>query len=230
LGKTTKLEKLILILSIYVVVELYVHTLFQYSDIVSLTVLIIDTLICLIFLYEFFLGFRKSSSKSSFLRRNWIDFISSIPMVGVLRIGRVVRVIRIFRLFRGGKIITEYVKENRSLNTFQLVLFFTVVLLILSTLSIYTLERDINPEIETIWDGLWWSIITISTIGYGDIIPITPEGRIFTVILIWVGIGLIGTFTGVIVNYFVKDEEILSRLNSIELQLKQIDEKLGKKE
>ena len=96
----------------------------------------------------------------------------------------------------------------------------------MTSLSIYILEKDINPYFETFEDAFWWSLFTLSTIGYADVLPITSEGKMFTMILVAGGIVLIGSFTAMIVDYFIKDEEINERLNRIENKVDKILKKL----
>ena len=110
-------EKLILVLSIYVVVELYISSIYQFSQSTFVLLERIDFGICIIFLIDFFYKLYKSESKKMFLKGHWIDFISSIPFIGVLRIGRFVRIIKIFRLIRSGKVFYEYINKNKSITT-----------------------------------------------------------------------------------------------------------------
>jgi voltage-gated potassium channel len=202
-----------------VVVELYISSIYQFSQSTTLLLQRIDFGICLIFLSEFFYNLYKSESKKKFLIGHWIDFISSIPFVGVLRIGRFVRIIRIFRLIRSGKMFVEYINKNKSYSTLQMVLIFTGLLIILSSISVFIIENPVNPEFGSLLDSFWWSVITLSTVGYGDVVPITPEGKLFSVLLIGMGIVLIGTLTGFLTDYFVGDEEIKERLVRIEEKL-----------
>ena len=201
------------------VVELYISSIYQFSQSTIHLLERIDFGICLIFLSEFFYNLYKSEIKKKFLIRHWIDFISSIPFVGVLRIGRFVRIIRIFRLVRSGKMFVEYINKNKSYSTLQMVLIFTGLLIILSSISVFIIENPVNPEFGSLLDSFWWSVITLSTVGYGDVVPITPEGKLFSVLLIGMGIVLIGTLTGFLTDYFVGDEEIKERLVRIEEKL-----------
>ena len=154
-----------------------------------------------------------------FLKGHWIDFISSIPFIGVFRIGRFVRIIRIFRLVRSGKVFYEYINKNKSYSTLQTILILTGLLIILSSISVFTIEHPVNPEFGALLDSFWWSVVTLSTVGYGDVVPVTPEGKVFSVILIGMGIVLIGTLTGFLTDYFIDDEELIARLERIEDKL-----------
>jgi len=226
LKKLSIYEKLILLLSIYVVGELYVSSIFHFSQTTTILLEKIDFGICIIFLSDFFYFLFKSNNKLKYFRSHWVDFISSIPFVGILRVGRFVRIVRIFRLVRSGKMFYEFINKNKSLSTFQTVLFITGLLIILSSVSVYIIESPVNSDYETLMDSFWWSIITLTTVGYGDIVPISPEGRVFSVLLIGMGIVLIGTITGFLTDYFVGDEELKEQLDRIEGKLdKLLEEK-----
>ena len=217
--KANKFDKLILFLSIYTVAELWISIVVNYSNQVQNYASYIDTAICCIFLYDFFSRLFTSADKLTFIKSNWIDFASSIPFVAYLRIGRVARIIRIFRVLRSGKVFYKTIDENKSISIFQSVLIFNIILVILSALSVYSVEHEINPQFSSIMDSMWWAFITMTTVGYGDIVPITPEGKFFSVILIGMGILLIGTFTAMVTDYFVKDKIMLKKLESIENKL-----------
>jgi len=212
-------EKVILVLSIYVVLELYISSIYQFSKPTLVLFERIDFGICLIFLIDFFYNLNKSENKKIFLKGHWIDFISSIPFIGVLRIGRFVRIVRIFRLVRSGKVFYNYINKNKSYSTLQMILILTGLLILLSSISVFTIENPVNPEFSSLLDSFWWSVVTLSTVGYGDVVPITPEGKVFSVILIGMGIVLIGTLTGFLTDYFIDDEEVIDRLERIENKL-----------
>jgi len=212
-----------------VVVELYISSIYQFSQSTVVLLERIDFGICLIFLTDFFYNLYKSESKKMFLKGHWIDFISSIPFIGVFRIGRFVRIIRIFRLVRSGKVFYAYINKNKSYSTLQTILILTGLLIILSSISVFTIEHPVNPEFGSLLDSFWWSVVTLSTVGYGDVVPVTPEGKVFSVLLIGMGIVLIGTLTGFLTDYFISDEEMVERLERIEDKLDRLLEENRRK-
>jgi voltage-gated potassium channel len=79
-------------------------------------------------------------------------------------------------------------------------------ILLTATTAVYFLEKDINPDMTTYFDYLWWGVSTTTTIGYGDILPITLPGRIIAMMLMYTGAVLFVTFTGVVLTILTKDE------------------------
>lgn len=79
-------------------------------------------------------------------------------------------------------------------------------LLILASLAVYYLEKGTNPHIHTYFDSLWWGICTITTVAYGDIVPITTAGRIIGIILIYTGTVLFIAFTGFLLTFLMREE------------------------
>lgn len=85
---------------------------------------------------------------------------------------------------------------------------------------VYFLERNINPNMKTYFDYIWWGVSTITTVAYGDILPITFAGRVIAIFLMYTGTVLFITFTGVILTMLTK-EEVERELNPIEKEFKQ---------
>lgn len=79
-------------------------------------------------------------------------------------------------------------------------------MVVFSSIAILQFETLPNSNIKTAGDAIWWSYVTITTVGYGDKYPVTPEGRIIAAMLMTVGVGLFGTFTAYISSWFVKAE------------------------
>ena len=162
-------------LSVLVLGLLFVETFFTISDDTLKLFRLIDTSICLVFLGDFFYQLASSKRKLDYLKWGWIDFISSIPLVGPLRLGRLVRVariIRIIRLARAGGNILDVLRGDRTESTLISVIGGTIVLIIITSLAIIRFE-DLPTE-----DALWWSIYALLTGELGEHSPISIEGKI----------------------------------------------------
>ena len=204
------LNLLILLLSFYVLIALLVDTIFKLPPETSKLLNYIDNIICAVFLFDFIVRFRKAENKLAFMKWGWIDLIASIPTFDFMRAGRLLRVIRIIRLiraFRSTRHIIEHVFKNKIQGTLTSVSIIAVLMLLFSSVAILQFETDPNSNIKTAEDAIWWSYVTITTVGYGDKYPVTTEGRIIAAILMTVGVGLFGTFTAFVSSWFVKGNQ-----------------------
>ena len=131
---------------------------------------------------------------------------------------RMFRVVRIFRLFRINayydslNVITQVIASKRQ----QLVssVFIILVLMLASSLCMYSLEHEAQPEVFTnAFSGIWWSVSTLLTVGYGDIYPITTMGRVFSIVITFLGVGMVAIPTGIISAGFVDQYSRIKRLS-----------------
>jgi voltage-gated potassium channel len=208
-GELGLLNLLIIILSFYVLSSLLIETFFTLPKEISKVLNYIDNLICVIFLFDFALRFKKAENKLKFMKWGWIDLISSIPTFDFMRAGRLLRLIRLIRLiraFRSTRHVIEHVFKNKIQGTLSSVSIISVLMLLFSSIAILQFETAPNSNIKTAEDAIWFSYSTITTVGYGDKYPVTSEGRIIAAILITVGVGLFGTFTAFVSSWFVKSE------------------------
>ena len=97
--------------------------------------------------------------------------------------------------------------------------------LLLTVTIVYYLEKDINPNMTTYFDYLWWGVSTITTVGYGDGVPITVAGRIIAIGLMYTGTVLFVTFTGILLTFLMKEE-----VEEIEHEEKEIESRLDRLE
>jgi voltage-gated potassium channel len=204
------LNLLILFLSFYVLIALLVDTVFKLPMEVSKLLNYIDNIICVVFLFDFIVRFKKAESKLSFMKWGWIDLIASIPTFDFMRAGRLLRVIRLIRLiraFRSTKHIVLHIFKNKIQGTLTSVAIIAVLVLLFSSVAILQFETAPDSNIKTAEDAIWWSYVTITTVGYGDKYPVTTEGRIIAMILMTVGVGLFGTFTAFVSSWFVKSNQ-----------------------
>ncbi len=147
-----------------------------------------------------------------------IDLMTILPffyLTGFVAF-RMLRVIRIFHLFRinaaydSFNVITKvlYEKKNQIFSS----IFIILVLMLGSSLSMYSVEHQVQPEVfKNAFSGLWWSISTIFTVGYGDIYPITTAGRMLGIFTTFLGVGAVAIPTGIISAGFVEQYTEMSK-------------------
>ena len=147
-----------------------------------------------------------------------IDLISILPfilpilhpynLVGV-RVFRLVRLLRIFKLNRYSDALAAIGDVFRK-KAHQMVasVFFVLMILILASLLIYYAEHDAQPDqFANAFSGLWWAVATLTTVGYGDIYPITPLGRFLGAVIALLGIGVVAVPTSILSAGFMEKLE-----------------------
>lgn len=195
-----------LALCVLALLMLVAGTFFNPSPAIAEILWYIDTGICAIFLLDFAVCLMRAPSKLRYLRWGWIDLVSSIPFVHYLRWGRVARVARILRLLRGvrsGRRLAVVIIAHRAQSAFTAAVFLAILVILFASVGILEYENAPGSNIKTAEDALWWSCVTITTVGYGDKYPVTTGGRVIAVALMATGIGLFGTFTGLVASWFL---------------------------
>jgi len=199
----------VVVLSVYVLLALLVSTVFRLPPETERILGLADNAICVFFLVEFCIRLYQAPRKWHFLRWGWVDLISSIPSVAVLRVGRtlrLVRVLRILRAFRSTRHLLRHLFRSRVQGTFTAVALVATLMVIFSSIAILQVETAPDSNIRTAEDALWWAYSTITTVGYGDKYPVTGAGRLIAAALMTVGVGLFGTFTGLLASWFVEGQ------------------------
>jgi voltage-gated potassium channel len=172
-------------------------------------IFMIDGCLIVVFLSDFAYRLFTAESKRRYFFRNggWLDLIGSLPTLRVARIFRVMRVGRLLREYGLGTLARWLVRE-RAQSALYVVVFLVVLVLEVAAVLVLPLEsRSPTANITTAGDALWWGIVTITTVGYGDQYPVTPGGRIVGVFVLLVGVGLFGTFTGFLANTFLSSPD-----------------------
>ncbi|RNB80161.1 two pore domain potassium channel family protein [Brevibacillus fluminis] len=167
------------------------------------TLHIVDWVIWAIFTLDVGYRFFRADDKWAYIKNNPLDIIAIIPLDAVFRFARLARVIRILRIISMSSHFIKPLFNILHTNGLNKVVTFTFALIFLSAIPIYLVE----PKITTYEDALWWSIVTTTTVGYGDMSPVTFTGRAVAVVLMLVGIGLIGMLTSSIATYFFQKEK-----------------------
>jgi len=149
-----------------------------------------------------------------------VDLLAIFPAYRPLRVLRIFVLFRVLKLLRYTKSINQFVEvitnKRFELLTLLFLLFFIVTT---AGIAIYVLEERINPNITSLFDALYWSLVTITTVGYGDISPVTDAGRTISMLVIIAGIAMISFATSVIVSAFserlseLKESRIIEQIN-----------------
>ena len=181
--------------------------------------IVITTLFTLEYILRFYLAERKRDYSFNFY--GIIDFVALLPFyldlflgseIAVLRAFRALRLLRIFRLLkivrynRASDRLLKALSESKE--EFTLFFFTTLILLFISAAGIYYFEHPVQPKaFSSIFYSLWWAVVTLTTVGYGDVYPITLGGRIFTFIVLLIGLGVVAAPAGLIASALSKVQD-----------------------
>ncbi len=158
-----------------------------------------------------------------------IDLLSFLPYympvffpagTAVFRMFRVARIFRLFRInayYDSLNVITEVLSSKKQ----QLLssVFIILILMVSSSLCMYSVEHDAQPEIfANAFSGIWWSASTLLTVGYGDIYPVTTMGKFFGIVIAFLGVGMVAIPTGIISAGFVEQYQRLKKLGEYALE------------
>ncbi|ROV61202.1 ion transporter [Vibrio ponticus] len=161
----------------------------------------LDFVVCSIFLLQLTIDLIRAENRAGFMKKHWIDFIASVPMIEPLRFARIFHILRVILVIRSSRNIIKQLLSNRKETTIASILLLLVVLLTLGS-SVMLFVEGHSPEanIKTGGDALWWALVTISTVGYGDHYPVTEVGKVVAAAIILSGVGLFGMISGLITS------------------------------
>jgi len=205
-GKPGFLSILILVLSVYVLAALMIDTFVKLPHEVSRVLKMLDDIICIVFLYDFFYRLYHAKNKWHFMKWGWIDLVSSIPTLEFMRAGRALRMIRILRTlraFRSIRHLVHHVFRKKVKGTLATAVIIAVLMVIFSSVAILQVEVDPKSNIKTAEDALWWSYVTITSVGYGDKYPVTTLGRLTGMFVMFAGVGIIGALASILASILV---------------------------
>lgn len=208
----------ILVLIVYSIVTLSIETLPGLSVGVIEALRISEIIITVLFTIEYCLRIATADAKAKYIFSFYgiIDLIAIAPFY--LALGVDLRGVRAFRLFRVFRLL-KLSRYSKAINRFSkaislakeeaiLFLLATIVLLYLSAVGIYYFENQVQPEqFKSIPHSLWWAVATLTTVGYGDVYPITVGGKVFTFIILMIGLGIIAVPAGLVASALSKVRE-----------------------
>ena len=180
----------------------------------------IEVITIILFTFEYLLRIFVSLNRSSFILSIWggIDLLSILPFYFFLLFGfdsrplkalRLLRLLRLFKLFRYNDSIDRF-KRAFEISKDDLVLFgaAALIMIYISGVGVYFFEKDAQPDkFSSILDGVWWGIVTLTTVGYGDSYPITAGGRMFTFLILIIGLAIVSIPAGLFASALTQARE-----------------------
>ena len=190
----------------------------------------VDYLVWAAFVTEYLVKLYLTPARAQFFRRHLLDLlIIAVPVLRPLRALRLLRLLRTFTLTRAGLILTSGLKRARELLTHHGLHFVLLSVLaivgVCSAVEVAFEQHAPGANIHNFGDALWWAVVTVTTVGYGDKYPVSAGGRGVAVVLMLTGIGLVGVLSATVASYFVGQRaeadmtELHRRLDRIESAL-----------
>lgn len=201
----------------------------QELDVRGWAISVLDWAIWVVFAADLATGLTLAVRRGQrpYLRRRWLNFAVVVLTLPVLP--ELLKTLRLVRLVRVARVLRVLLVEARALRALRSVFTrrgFAYVAGIAGLLIVTggALMAVVEPETVRggMWDGIWWAIVTASTVGYGDIAPESLGGRILATLLILAGIGVVGTLAASVAAYFVGEDES-ARLREVEERLRSIE-------
>ena len=224
--KSTSYELFMVLVSLLSVLNFALYVVPFVDGPIQAVALAVDGILAAIFAADFLFRFLTVRSKTQYFvhRFGWADLLAAVPLWGAFRLFRVARVWRLFRGVGRDRLVTElYV--SRPATTFFATMFLVLVVIEFAGMGVYYAEAGARgANIESGGDAVWWGLVTITTVGYGDEYPVTHWGRIIGSLFLFAGIGLFSVLTGFIANIFLAPREprskrIRQRLSGVESQM-----------
>jgi voltage-gated potassium channel len=156
-----------------------------------------------IFAAEFISRILASRSRTGYLRGHWIDVVALAPPIRGARVLRLLRLLRLVRAFAGIYRAGLHLQALARHRGFAWLLLAWLGVMAVCSAWLYVAEHGANKAIEQPFDAFWWGVVTLTTVGYGDVTPITTEGKIAAMVLMLLGIGLFGAITATITSYLM---------------------------
>lgn len=212
----------ILVLSVAVLIGLGADLIFKVPDEVRRLIRFIDTTICGLLFIEWLIRYSEAASKRKFMRWGWLDLLACIPTIEAFRILRIFRIVRLIVAVRTVRRLIHMLADNKTSTGLSGIGVVAILMTSIGSTGILLAEYNApGANIVTAGDALWWALVTMTTVGYGDYYPVSEVGRVIASLLMITGIGLFGTLSGVAAGFFLSDES--NRPASLATQQKILD-------
>jgi voltage-gated potassium channel len=219
-SKTGKVFDIIINSLIFIsIIDFSIGTIPNLTPEIHSIIYVVELITVIIFTLEYFLRLLVSDKPLKYIFSFYgiIDLLAFLPFYlssGLdfrsIRIFRFFRLLRIFKLFRYQRAMDRYRTAFLMIKS-ELAIFLTaaIFLIYIASVGIYYFENPVQPEkFYSVFECMWWAIVTFTTIGYGDLYPITIGGKIFTSIIVIVGLGIIAVPTGLFASALTRTIQI----------------------
>lgn len=194
-------------------------------------------LIWLVFAAELGFILIVAPRKADALRAHWLDAVIVVvttPIFGTfLSSLRLLRLARLLRLLRVTALLTRLLQRERAISsgtTFRIAALITLLVVFIAGAAEALVD---TKDFHSTWDGIWWAVVTVTTVGYGDVTPTSKEGQVIAMIVMLFGIGFLAILTATIASTFVKSErsdetkEILEALSRVEGEIAEMKQRVA---
>lgn len=202
--KLSASEMIVMSLTAYIIFSIIMQTAIPVNPEMEKLFSWLDYGCSIAFLTEWCVRFRRAENRIRFTYLNIVDLLASLPVyyLPALKAWRLVKLFQIVKLIGSISRFSTYCRCNKiQVAKLSLFILFALLMLVSPVLILYF--ESAAGSINTAENALWWTYCTITTIGYGDLYPITTEGRLFTVFVSLGGIGVFGILSSLVINYIV---------------------------
>ncbi len=208
--KGTGYELFILLLSVVSIINLALVVLGPWLGMnqkLLEVIYIINGILTLFFIIDFSYRFFTTDSKKNYFFKNWgwTDLLACVPTFRIFRIFRIVKAIRLMRIF-GLKNMMYEIIDNRAGSALYLAIFGIILVAEIAGVTVLYAElQNTSANITDAGDAVWWVMVTLTTVGYGDQFPVTATGRLAGVFVMFSGVALIGVLASYLSSFFMEE-------------------------
>jgi voltage-gated potassium channel len=148
-----------------------------------------------------------ATRKRAALRAHWLDVaivVLTVPLLG--KALSFLRLARFFRLARFGAVAGRALQAESRLTSGDSLRIASILTVTAIVVAASAMQAVASSEFNSLWDSTWWAVVTVTTVGYGDLYPTTVQGRLVGIVLMFVGIGFLSLLTASIASRFVREE------------------------
>jgi voltage-gated potassium channel len=226
-------EPLILVLALLVIPAIVLEE--TSSDALKAVAFVLNVVIWVGFAAELAFVLAVASNRLRTLRAHWLDaliVVVSVPVTpAFLQSARALRLLRLLRFVRLGLLAARAYSVARTLFSPSGLRYVVVLVLLFVVVAGSAVALVDSEDVGSIWDGMWWALATVTTVGYGDVVPKSAAGRIVAAVVMLVGIGFFALLTAAVAATFVKQderpEEVREELRQMKAQLERIERALN---